>query len=239
MSTRSMRGRDVDDGPLLAEGGSVLPSPTIPAVIKDKNLCGKCDVVVGPYKLALNCDIICKVWFHIVCQKFPEAVYWFMVDKKEGKQLGWKCCFCQKGYENLHTYMKEIEGQQAKLLARQDALEVEIQEIKGSVKDEMVKAICVEQRLANVEGKILVLEEQNISGQNDYAQIESKIQQGIADYFNKSQEVKKTFSAAVKEAIGNTNDINAVVQTKINDAMGQAGINSSVTDTRKEIRQLN
>ncbi|KAK4329292.1 hypothetical protein Pmani_000326 [Petrolisthes manimaculis] len=150
-----------------------IGAPTTPEITpmknNDESKCGKCDVVIGPDDMALNCDI-CKVWFHIGCQKFPEAVYKFMVEKEEGKQLDWKCCFCKRGYENLHAYMKEIEGQQSKMLARQDTLEVEMQEIRDSVKEEMGKSKTVENRLVDVEGKIINLEEQNTD-------LEAKIKQ--------------------------------------------------------------
>lgn len=59
---------------------------------KNDDKCGKCEVVIEDNP-ALKCDI-CKVWFHIRCQKVPVAVYNLMVEEEDGKQLDWKCTFC-------------------------------------------------------------------------------------------------------------------------------------------------
>lgn len=61
-------------------------------------------------------------------------------------------------------------------------------------------------------------------------------QQGIEDNFSKSQTIKKTFSEAVKEAIGSNND-KCVVQAKVNEAMSQAKAKPDPQETCQEIRQ--
>ena len=66
--------------------------------------------------------------------------------------------------------------------------------------------------------------------------MEATVQQGIKEYFDKSQDIKKIFSAAVREAIHSTSDLNVVVQTKVNKAIGQVRI--STQNTPEEIRHV-
>ena len=118
--------------------------------------------------------------------------------------------------------------------ARQRGLEEEIREVKKSVAHKISTNKDMEPRLGTLKTK-LIEKSENVEN-NFKIHMEVTVQQGIKEYFDKSQDIKKTLSAAVKEAIASTSDLNVMVQTKVSEAMGQVRINTH--DTRKEIRHV-
>lgn len=203
-----------------------------------RDKCGTCELVVGDEDKAMGCEI-CERWYHIQCEHLPESVYEFMVNDEAGEQLNWHCSYCKRGCMKVYKYMKNIAAGQMEVSTRQTALEVELKELKEYVTHEVSVNKDMETRLGAVEALLVDKNEKveklwKVEGEFK-GKIQAMIEQETKEYFKRPELVKQAIDPAVKKAIGSSNDLNAVVQTKVHEAMGQAhGVHQ---DKRKEIRQ--
>lgn len=121
---------------------------------ENKSNCKRCQKDVLDDQKALGCEI-CEYWFHIECEGYPEAVYDFMVNQKQGQQLNWSCSFCHHGCNMLQKRIKKIEDQQLKLEKAQQQLELTTSKLLVNVDENKVKSQDMEVRLGHLEAKSL------------------------------------------------------------------------------------
>ncbi|KAK3883894.1 hypothetical protein Pcinc_011797 [Petrolisthes cinctipes] len=204
--------------------------------------CGTCSVVVGANNKALSCEI-CDKWYHIKCESIPESVYNFMVHDKAGKQLIWHCSYCQRGCVKVYKHMKIIVADQLELETKQNVLQEEIKTVRecitqeiGAMKDIEARVGSMEAMLADKNEKIDKMWKVEDTFKD---QILAVTQQFMEENLSNSQDIKQTFSNAVKEAIDGNKDLNMMVKSKVDEALDQAQAKPRPDshETRQVIRQ--
>ena len=84
----------------------------------------KVKVHVQSNEEALECEL-CHYWHHISCEKIPKTTYNHM-KKKDGVGLHWFCKRCNKGAMEMINVFNGLKE-------RQDALEQDMEVVKGNV----------------------------------------------------------------------------------------------------------